>query len=458
MHFDSIFNLAHAIRSKELSPVEVTQAMLARIDEVDAHTNAYVSVTPERALQQAKKSEEEIMAGQWRGMLHGVPIAFKDIINTDFAKTTAGTEIHRDYQPSFSATVVERLEAQGAITLGKLTTTEQAFSDHHPFVPIPRNTWGKGFFCGCSSSGSGVASANGLAFGTLGSDTGGSIRIPSAANGVTGLKPTWGRVSRYGVFALADSLDHIGPMTRSAVDAAIMLGAIAGHDPKDATSLHAAVPDYLTESMRGIQGVRIGMPYGYATDGVDPEVVAAWERAAATLRSLGARTKQMAHPGWEKAVAAWPALCSAETAFAHREHHPSQKSKYGVVLSGFIEQGQALSAVDLAAANIERLEFTGRMRSVFDDVDLYLTPVFPTKTLRQVEWQSMAGQDFSNYLRFTIPADLTGWPTITFPGGFDSNGMPIGLQLWGPYLSEEVLCRVAAAFQRVTDWHLRRPI
>lgn len=458
MHFESIYQLAQAIKSKQVSPVEVTQAMLKRIESVDSHSQAYLTVTAQRALAQARQCEKEIASGLWRGWLHGIPLALKDIIYTDFAKTTAGTAIHREFQPDYSATVVERLETAGAVTMGKLTTTEQAFSDHHPSVPVPRNPWGDGFFCGCSSSGSGVAAANGLAFGTLGSDTGGSIRIPSAANGVTGLKPTWGRVSRHGVFALGDTLDHIGPMTRSAVDAAIMMNAIAGFDPKDVTSLRGGVPDYVAAAMRGIQGLRIGLPYGYATDGVDAEVVSAWERAAQVLTSLGALTRAIEHPHWEKAVACWPTLCAAETAWAHRDHHPSQKDSYGAVLSSFIELGQSLTAVELAGANIERLEFRGRMQAVFDEVDLFLIPVFPTKTLRQAEWESMAGEDFSSYLRYTIPADLTSWPTITIPAGFDSNGMPIGLQLCGPAMSEDVLCQAAAAFQRVTDWHLRRPV
>ena len=458
MHFESIHQLAQAIRSRQVSPVEVTQAMLTRIENVDGNSRAYLTVTGERALAQAKKCEAEIASGLWRGMLHGIPLGLKDIIYTDFAKTTAGTTIHKEFQPSFSATVVARLETMGAITLGKLTTTEQAFSNHHPSVAVPRNPWGNGFFCGCSSSGSGVAAANGLAFGTLGSDTGGSIRIPSAANGVTGLKPTWGRVSRHGVFALGDTLDHIGPMTRSALDAAIMMNAIAGYDPNDATSLRDAVPDYVAAAQLGIQGLRIGLPYDYATADVDAEVVNAWESVAQVLSSLGALTRGVQHPQWERAVACWPTLCSAETAWAHRDNHPSSKDSYGAVLSGFIEMGQSLTAVELAGANIERLEFRGRMHSIFDDVDLFLIPVFPTKTLRQAEWEGMAGEDFSSYLRYTIPADLTGWPTITFPAGFDSNGMPIGMQLCGPSLSEDLLCRVAAAYQRATDWHLHRPI
>jgi amidase len=458
MHFRTILDISEDIKSKRLSPVEVTEHMLERIETNDSVIRSYLTVTSERAIKQAKRAEKEIMSGLWRGPLHGISLGIKDIIHTDFAKTTAGTSIHRNFQPTCSATVVERLENHGAISLGKLATTEQAFSEHHPSVPIPRNPWNPGYFVGASSSGSGAATAAGLAFGTLGSDTGGSIRLPCAANGITGLKPTWGRVSRHGAFALADSLDHIGPMARSAADVAIMLGAMAGHDPRDPTSLKSPVPDYLSECSKGIQGLRVGMPWAYATDDVDPEVVDAWQNTADIFQLLGAELKPTEHPEWADAVSHWPALCSAETAWAHRNHHPAQKEHYGPALSGFIEHGQNLNPVQLAGANISRLEFKGRMNAFFESMDVFLIPVFPTKVLKQSDWEAMADGDFSSYVRYAIPADLTGNPTITFPAGFDSNGLPIAMQLCGPHLSEAMLLRAAAAFQRVTDWHTRHPM
>lgn len=458
MHFHSIIELSEKLKKREISPVEVTTNMLARIEQLDGSYHAYLNVTAERAVAQAKQAEKEILAGQWRGPLHGIPIGLKDIIFTDFAKTTAGTIIHKDFLPSFSATVVRRLEDHGAVTLGKLTTTEQAFSDHHPRVQVPTNPWGPGYYCGSSSSGSGVASAIGLAYGTLGSDTGGSIRLPSAANGITGLKPSWGRVSRHGVFPLADSLDHIGPMARSALDAALMLQVIAGRDSNDATSLRAPVPDYSTQAAESIAGLRIGMPWDYATGGVDPEVEQAWQGVAEALASLGAIIKPIEFPRWQDAVGLWPMLCAAETAWAHRDHHPIRKDQYGSALSDFIDRGQRYSGVELAGANVVRLEFNGNLDMLFDEVDVFIVPVMPTKLPTQQEWQAMAGQDFSYYLRFTIPADLAGIPTITFPAGVDSNGLPIGMQLCGQRLDEGVVCRAAAAFQGVTDWHLRRPV
>lgn len=457
MHFESIVDLAEKIKARSISPVEVVDHMLNRIEDRDRTAKSYVSVTAERARERARLAEAEIAKGLWRGPLHGVPIGLKDIIYTDFVRTTGGTAINRDFQPSFSATVTARLEAAGAIVLGKVKTTEQAFADHHPSVEAPINPWNAERWSGVSSSGSGVATAAGLAFGTLGSDTGGSIRLPSAANGVTGLKPTWGRVSRYGVFALADTLDHVGPITRSAADAAVMLYAIAGRDENDPTALHAPVPDYVTACAQGISGLRIGLPHAFATDGIDPAVVAVWETTAKALASLGAQMKPVVFPEWREPAEGWNLLCAAETAWAHRETHPARKSEYGPVLSNFIELGQSASAKDLAGANIGRIDFAAKVGALFEDVDLFLVPAIPTRVPTRQQWLGMAAEDFSPYLRFTIPADLTGGPTITFPAGFDTDGLPIAMQLYGPHLSEATLCRAAAAFQRITDWHLRHP-
>src|SRR5256885_4595118 len=244
-HYATLLEVADAIRTRKTSPVELTRALLRRIDQLESSLHSYARVTPELALAHAGKAEAEIASGLYRGPLHGIPIAVKDICNTAGVVTAAGTVIHADHVPTFDATVVKRLTEAGAVLLGKLQLTEGAFVTHHPSITTPRNPWNADYYAGASSSGSGVATAAGLCFGSLGSDTGGSIRFPCAANGITGLKPTWGRVSRYGVFALAESLDHIGPMTRSAADAGALLGAIAGPDANDPTTLTALVPDYL---------------------------------------------------------------------------------------------------------------------------------------------------------------------------------------------------------------------
>jgi amidase len=456
MHYETISSLSEQIKRKAVSPVEVTDHILARIEAKDAESRSYVTVTAERAREKAKQAEIELQKGLWRGPLHGIPLGIKDIIYTDFANTTGGTKINRDFRPSFSATVVERLEAAGAVVLGKVKTTEQAFADHHPSVEAPVNPWSRDHWSGVSSSGSGVSTAAGLAYGALGSDTGGSIRLPSAANGVTGLKPTWGRVSRYGVFALGDTFDHIGPMARSAVDAGIMLAAIAGRDANDPTALDAPVPDYLLATARGISGLRIGLPHAFVED-VDPLVAKAWVETAKVLADLGAILCPIEFPDWRVPVSNWNPLCAAETAWAHRETYPSRKDEYGPVLSGFIDLGLATASKDLAGANITRVEFSAKMASLFKGIDLMLTPTIPSLVPTKKRWVEMAAEDFTAYLRFTIPADLTGGPTITFPAGVDTLGLPIAMQLYGPHLSEDVLCQTAASFQRITAWHSRHP-
>jgi len=240
-----LVEVGRRIAARQLSPVAVTGAMLARIERLQPKLRAYATVMAESALAEARAAEAEIAAGRRRGPLHGVPLAVKDLCYTAGAPTAAGMKIHRDFRPTYDATVVARLRRAGAVILGKLQMTEGAYADHHPDVAPPLNPWNADYWCGSSSSGSGVATATGQCFGSIGSDTGGSIRFPCDANGITGLKPTWGRVSRHGIFPLSESLDHIGPMTRSAEDAAAMMQAIAGHDPADPTSVSLPVPDYL---------------------------------------------------------------------------------------------------------------------------------------------------------------------------------------------------------------------
>lgn len=259
LHYMELTELAACIKAREVSPLEVTRAQLDRIASLDSALGSYAFVTAELALAQAEEAETEITAGRYRGPLHGVPIAVKDLCWTKGVPTAAGMAIYKDYCPNEDATVVRRLKDAGAVLLGKLQLTEGAYSDHHASIMPPKNPWNADYWSGMSSSGSGVATAAGLCYGSLGSDTGGSIRFPSAANGVTGLKPSWGRVSRSGVFELAASLDHIGPLTRSAADAGVMLTAIAGSDPNDPTAAHDRVPDYPAMVEQGVRGLRIGV-------------------------------------------------------------------------------------------------------------------------------------------------------------------------------------------------------
>jgi len=276
---------------------------------------------------------------------------------------------------------------------------------------------------------------------------------------LTGIKPTWGRVSRHGVFPLADSLDHVGPMCRSAADAAAMLGVIAGADANDPTALRAPVPNYLAGAGEGVRGLRIGVDRSYTQDGIDPQVVAALLQAERMLADLGAEIREVRFPSYQKLVSQWIAMCSVETAEAHLATYPSRKSEYGPDLAQLIEQGRAMSGVDIAAIHHERLKFSGSLAAMFEDIDLLLIPTMPVPipTLAKMSEYGADPNVLLNILRFTAVFDFSGSPTITLPIGLASDRMPLSMQLVGPHLSEDVLVRAGAAYQSVTDWHTRRP-
>jgi amidase len=354
---------------------------------------------------------------------------------------------------------VERLEDGGAVILGKLQMTEGAYTSHHPQVTPPLNPWNKGYWVGSSSTGSGVATSLGLCYGSLGSDTGGSIRFPSATCGLSGIKPTWGRVSRHGVFPLADTLDHVGPMARSVADAAAMLGVIAGADRNDPTTYKAAVPDYLESIGDGIRGLRVGIDRGYATDGVDRQVVAALAEAERVLVGFGANIREVRFPDYQKLVSQWIAMCSVETAAAHADTYPARKLEYGPDLAALIEQGLATKGTEIARISLERLRFSRELSELFESVDVLLIPTMPVP-IPSLDLMKAYGEDpnvLLNILRFTAPFDFSGSPTLTLPNGLDAAGMPLSMQLVGAHLSEDVLTRAGHAFQTATSWHRMRP-
>ena len=456
--FEPLVSLSGRLRRREISPVEVTQAMLDRIDAIDGTYMSYKTVLADRAMQQAEKAGKEIAQGYWRGPLHGVPIAVKDLCFTTYAPTAGGTTMRGAFTPDFNATVVDRLDAGGAVILGKLKMTEGAYTSHHPDDPSPLNPWDKASWVGSSSTGSGVATSAGLCYASLGSDTGGSIRFPSATCGLTGIKPTWGRVSRHGVFALADSLDHVGPMTRTAADAGAVLGVIAGHDANDPTSLPDPVPDYLAELGANIRGLTIGIDRRYATAGIDPEVAAALAETEKALRFLGANIKEVRFPDYEKLVSLWIPMCSVETAIAHKETYPARAAEYGPDLKQLIDQGHSLTGLEVGEIMHERLRFCGGLASLFRDVDLLLVPAMPMPipTLAQMASYGEDPSVLHGILRFTAPFDFSGSPTITMPNGIDKRGMPLAFQLVGRHVSEDVLVRAGHAYQSVTDWHMQR--
>ena len=458
----SLTEVSGLIASGELSPVEATETMLDRIARYDGKLRSYVTVMAEQARAEAAAREEELERGMNRGPLHGVPIAVKDLCETADAPTSAGMWIHRDHRAARDSTVVERLRRAGAVILGKLAMTEGAFSGHHPRMPTPLNPWNENVWTGVSSSGSGAAPAAGLAYASLGSDTGGSIRFPSHGCGVTGLKPTWGRVSRAGVFALADSLDHIGPMARTASDCAIVLGAIAGADPRDPTASAAPVDDYLAACGRPIRGLRIGLDRARALDGAAPEIAAAVEGAAAALESLGARVLPVSLPDDDGLFDAWSAICGVECLIAHAETWPQRAADYGPQLSAVLEGGAAVGGAELGRAMQRRLVYAGAWEHAVQDVDMVLSPVIVSLSPDLPAWtQLLAGEgdpaEFARLLRHTVPADMTGHPSLIVPAGFDSRGAPIGVQLIGRKFGEAALLSAGHAFQSLTDWHVRRP-
>lgn len=293
LHYLELLDIGSRIQAKELSSAEATQAQLDRIAKLDPALKSYATLTAASALSDARRADDEIRSGSVRGPLHGVPIAVKDLCWTQGVPTAAGMTIYRDFKPDRDGTVVRKLREAGAVILGKLQLTEGAYADHHPKIVPPVNPWNAAHWSGASSSGSGVATAAGLCYGSLGSDTGGSIRFPSAANGCTGLKPTWGRVSRYGVFELAATLDHIGPMTRSAADAGAMLSVIAGADPNDPTASLEPVPNYLAGMKRGIRGLRIGIDPIWNTHRVEDGVKQTVDAALKVIRDLGGEIREL---------------------------------------------------------------------------------------------------------------------------------------------------------------------
>lgn len=462
-HYATLTAAADAIRSRKVSPVELTNALLDRIARVDPLLHSYALVTPELARAQARRAEAEIAADRYRGPLHGIPIAVKDICNTAGIVTAAGMPLHANHVPEFDASVVKRLADAGAVLLGKLQLTEGAFARHHPRIAVPRNPWNSEYYAGASSSGPGVATAAGLAFGSIGSDTGGSIRFPASANGITGLKPTWGRVSRHGVFPLAPSLDHIGPMARSAADAGALLGVIAGRDPDDPTTLGAPVPDYLADFGKGVRGVRVGIDPAYNETGVDAEIDTALRETRRVLEELGAQIKELKTPDHAAVAAAWGSWAGVEAGIVHAATYPSRASEYGPAASGtiagLIEQGRTVTTAELMQIHHARLAFSGALAALFSDIDLLLIPTQPLANFTIAKEAELFTQpdELGAFLRFATPFDMSGSPTITLPGGFTAKGLPLSFQLVGRHLDEALLVRAGHAYQQATDWHRRHP-
>jgi len=457
VHYLELRDAAQLVQSRQISAVELTKSQLERIDRLDGRLGSFAFRTTELALKQARKADAEIERGEIRGPLHGVPIAVKDVADTKGIPTAAGMPIHKDRVPDSDATIVTRLAQAGSILLGKLVLTEGVYAEHREPFAAPTNPWSEDHWCGASSSGSGVSIAAGLCFGALGSDTGGSIRLPSSMNGVTGIRPTWGRVSRAGVFELAATLDQVGPMARSAADAAAILGVIAGADPADPTAATEHVPDYLTEIGKDIRGLRIGLDPSFAFTDVDEVIVAAVKGAIKVFEDLGAEVREINFPDPTEMLDDWFGVCAVQTALAHEETYPSRKDEYGPSLSEALDLGLGISGVEYQKLLLRRAAYRGRVEAAFADIDVMVIPVmgFTTPTLDQV-----AHIDEAMILglhKFTCPFPMAGVPTITMPAGFAPGNLPVAVQLVGRHFDEATLVRAGHAFQGATDWHKRHP-
>ena len=475
-----VSDLAKAYRRRDLTPVAVTRAYLDRIQALDPRIDAYLTVTADQALAAARASEERYRTHSELGPLDGVPVALKDVLCTRGVRTTCASKILEHFVPPYDATVVERLTRAGALSLGKTNLDEFAMgssTEHSGFKPT-RNPWDLSRVPGGSSGGSAAAVAGGLAAAAFGTDTGGSIRQPAAFCGVVGLKPTYGRVSRYGLVAFASSLDQIGPLTRNVRDAALVLRVIAGHDRRDATSIDAPVPDYAAALDDDIRGLRLGIPAEYFAAGTDPEIDRAVRAAIDVLRGLGATLHELSLPTTDYALAAYYLIAPAEASSNLARY---DGVKYGLRVPGkdLVDMESRTRAAGFGAEVKRRVmlgtyalsagyqeAYYGKAQKVrtlvrrdfetaFADVDLIVAPTTPNVAFTHGE----KTDPLAMYLNdaFTIPANLAGIPAISVPCGFTAAGLPIGLQFIGRALDEARVLRAAHAYETAAPWRGRRP-
>lgn len=459
LHYEDVWSIAERIRHRDLSPVALADHMLARIAALDPDLHSYAFLHADGVRRQARAAEAALARDEQIGALHGVPVAVKDLFWTKDMPSSAGMPIYHGHRTAIDATVVDRLRDAGAIILGKLEMTEGAFALHHPAIEPPRNPWGADLWPGASSSGAGVATAAGLCFASLGTDTGGSIRFPCAANGLTGIKPTWGRVSRHGSFVFADSLDHVGPIARSARDAALLLSVISGQDPADPTSIAAfALPAASDPAI--LRGLRVGTDPEWNREDCDPEIGAAIDAALATLVALGATLCDVRVPDVRPAVEQWELIAGVEAAVAHHRTFPSRAADYGPALARLLEIGHATSGIAYQRALLDRMALRGRLNALLSDIDILVAPVQPYAAPTLERLGALADSPDANYrlIRFTAPFNLSGHPAIALPCGETACGHPIGLQMVAAHQDEMTLLSAAMAFQDKSAWHRRRPM
>jgi aspartyl-tRNA(Asn)/glutamyl-tRNA(Gln) amidotransferase subunit A len=449
----SLTDLAVAYSERRLSPVEVVGALLERTEGADGELNSFITVVPERALEEATRAEREILGEHYRGPLHGVPVGLKDLIYTEGVRTTMGSAFYKDYVPDYSATVVLRLEEAGAIMIGKTNTHEFAYGptgDRSYFGPT-RNPHDIRRIPGGSSAGSGAAVAANLLYGSLGSDTGGSIRIPAALCGVVGMKPTFGRVSKHGVFPLSWTLDHVGPLTRTVGDNALLLNALAGYDPKDPYSADRGPEDFARDLGRGVQGDVIGVPSDFYFEHVEDEVEKKVREAIEVFLSLGAEVREVGIPHLWETLKAQRLTLAADAYAIHEERLKTEPEKFDEEVRERLLDGERLKAHRYASAQQRKLGAKDEFSRVLSEVDVLLTPTLPiVATLidqRDVDIGGYEEPVRSAVTRLTGPTNHNGFPSLSVPCGVTASGLPVGMQLIGRPFDEVTLYRFGHAYE-----------
>ncbi len=463
--------LSRALRDGSLSPVEVAEATLQRITTLDEQVRAFVTVTAERALEDARRAERELRSGIDRGPLHGIPVVLKDLVATRGIRTTASSRVLENHVPDYDAAVAEKLAEAGTVLLGKTNTHEFAYGT---ITPPTANPWDLTRIPGGSSGGSAAALAARMCLLAIGTDTGGSIRIPAACCGVTGLKPTYGLVSCFGIIPLSWSLDHAGPLARSVEECAWMLDALAGYDPRDQASLpdptsqssYAAPLQAIHPESKPLKGIRLGIPRNAYFSGINPEVSTTVEAAIKVIGELGAQIEDVLLPeALNDLFFAYRGIQMPEATLAHSEAGwwETRAADYGPVTRSRLEMGAKQSAVEYVRAQRLRRAFSQGMRRVMERVDVLALPTLPILPPRrdQLDQPVLFGhQKFepgTALLRFTFPFNMTGQPALSLPCGFSAGGLPIGLQLAGRHRDEALILRIGHAYQQVTSWHQRHP-
>jgi aspartyl-tRNA(Asn)/glutamyl-tRNA(Gln) amidotransferase subunit A len=457
----SMREAAAAVRRKEVSPVELARLSLERIAADEPRLHAFARLTEARAMAAAKQAEREILAGQWRGELHGVPVAVKDLYDMAGLPTTCSSKVRHDHLAAADSACVERLEQAGASIVGMTHTHEFAYGIA---TPTTGNPWNVEHIPGGSSGGSGATLAARGCYMAMGTDTGGSIRIPAAVCGTVGLKPTYGRVSRVGVASLSWSLDHAGPLARTVADCAVTLGALAGFDARDPGSADVPVGDYLTELEHGVKGLRIGVPRNYFFEHVETEVEAGVRAALATLQKEGAELVEVEIPMADMISAIEFGLCMPEASAYHRTMIRERAELYEPDVRTFLEAGMMIPAVDYIAALRQRTLMQAAWRTMFEanGLDALIGPAVAAVAMRRdqptLTWPDGTEETASSvYVRLSAPANVTGTPSVSVPCGFGKGGLPVALQVMGRPFGEARILRIARAYERTVDWSTRKP-